>query len=287
VTEKTRKTTAPGRRGWRIAGGIALVLLMFVILDSGLIPWGYVRSAEVSGRIIDKETGQPIPHAVISIWWPQMIGTLGGTIHVGGGTIKRIEVVSDEHGRYRVPGWKRSKWEIGKGGFTKDRVEMDVYAAGYWPRTLRNRGEGGLGWGEAWKAEWDGEDIELEPMHWQEWSRKEWEKNRSRRIGGPGFQDCQWLEHPDMLIENIRMANRENEVFGRKEYRMPGMVKFYRRLSEECDVSPFEILHKHGLSREEWKACCEHHKTLQPVIEKILPVPRESVKPLGKEKKGK
>jgi len=122
-------------------------------------------------------------------------------------------------------------------------------------------------------------------MHWREWTKEEWEENKKRRLGGPGLQNCEWLEHPDILIENIRMANRENEIFGRKDYRIPGLTRFYRRLSEKCGVSPFEVLRKHGLSKEEWKACCDSQNTFQPAIEKKLTIPRSNVRPMDKEKK--
>ena len=256
-TEKTK------RRGWRITGWVVLVIAVYILLDSGLIPWGYVRSAPISGTIIDKETGQPIPHAVISIRWPQMRGTPGGTIYVGSGTIKRIEVVSDEQGNYLVPGWKRSKWEIGEGGFSKDRPEMHIYAAGYWPRTLRNKKAGRLGWGEAWKADWDGQDIELEPMHWREWTKEEWEKRvkkdkhlwsygRIPRYGG----ECTWLKVPRNVIEEIRFDIRRKEMVD-GDFEIAKVTKrLLEKSKERCGVDAFEYLSQYGMSNEEWTACC-------------------------------
>ncbi len=250
-TEKTK------RRGWHITGWVVLVIAVYILLDSGLIPWGYVRSAPISGTIIDQETGQPISHAVISIRWPQLIGTMGGTIHVGSGTIKRIEVVSDEQGNYLVLGWKRSKWEIGEGGFGKDRPEMHIYAAGCWPRTLRNKKAGRLGWGEAWKAEWDGEDIELEPMHWQEWSREEWEsKKKGRMAGGPSFEGCKWMEYPEYVVGKLRMAIRKIELFGQNEKKSLGWDDFFQAQEKKCGIDVFKYLQKYGLTHEEWEVCC-------------------------------
>ncbi len=263
-TEKTK------RRGWRITGWVVLVIAVYILLDSGLIPWGYVRSAPISGTIIDKETGQPIPHAVIVVEWPQMRGTPGGTIYVGSGTIKLIYVFSDEQGNYLVPGWKRSKWEIGEGGFTKDRVEMYIRASGYWPRTLHNREEGGLGWGEAWKAEWDGEDIELEPMHWREWMKEEWERQHQRKVYGYKFSilrlnnndhdwppnNCDWKRRPKDFLEGMRYQLRMMEM-------LPGHYKVVKRTPDElkkiekdCGANPYQYLKRYGITDEEWKACC-------------------------------
>jgi len=293
-TEKTK------RRGWRITGWVVLVIAVYILLDSGLIPWGYVRSAPISGTIIDKETGQPIPHVVISIRWPQLIGTMGGTIHVGSGTIKRIEVVSDEQGNYLVPGWKRSKWEIGEGGFSKDRPEMHIYAAGYWPRTLRNKKAGRLGWGEAWKAEWDGEDIELEPMHWREWTKEEWEKNlrnewdiyRNGKIHAWGStmhllpKGCEWKKTPKETVKIIQYNLKKVSMF-------PNIYSIVPRnkYPDDWDVCPDtkEVLLEHGLTENEWQTCCGY-KTEKPesphvriMLERIKVMPGEQQTPLETE----
>ncbi|WP_456415893.1 hypothetical protein [Thiolapillus sp.] len=236
---------------------MVLVIAVYILLDSGLIPWGYVRSAPISGTIIDQETGQPIPHAVISIRWPQMRGTPGGTIYVGSGTIKRIEVVSDEQGNYLVPGWKRSKWEIGEGGFSKDRPEMHIYAAGYWPRTLRNKQAGRLGWGEAWKADWDGQDIELEPMHWREWTKEEWER-KGKELWGAAinyWEKCQWVRFPENVVENIQFRIRKKEMVDSFLDVCGDGMEFLRRAKEQCWIDAFGFLSQYGLTEEEWKAC--------------------------------
>ena len=76
------------RRKWLILFlFLFLLLVLLVISVLGIVPWGYVRSDAIQGRIVDGETGQPIPHATIFMDWPQLLGTIGGTIHVGGGVV--------------------------------------------------------------------------------------------------------------------------------------------------------------------------------------------------------
>lgn len=251
------------RRKWLI---LFLVLVLIVISALGIVPWGYVRSEAIEGHIVDAETGQPIPHAVISIEWPQMMGTLGGTIYVGGGVVKRIETFSDETGRYHIPAWKRPKPEIGKGGFSKDRPEMWINAAGYWSRTLRNKKAGGLGWGEAWKAEWDGEDIELKPMHWREWTKEEWEKNlrgewdisRDGRIHAWGSSmhlipiGCEWKKNPKDTMEQIQYNLKKASMFPDIYSVVP-----HNKYPDDWKICPDtkDVLLEHGLTEEEWEIC--------------------------------
>ncbi len=176
--------------------------------------------------------------------------------------VKRIEVFSDEMGRYYIPAWERPKPEIGKGGFSKGSPEMIVYAAGYWPKTLRNKKDGRLGWGEAWKAEWDGEDIELEPMHWREWTKEEWEKKGKGRgaWGGWGaavnyWRDCQWLEFPMNVVENIKYRIRKREMIEPYLDVCGDGMEYLRDARKQCGVDAFNLLGRYGLTKEEWEIC--------------------------------
>lgn len=243
---------------------IAFVLFWFFLLvwPLNLLGMAPVWSWPVTVRVVDAETGMPLQGVIVQADWPSVTGTLAGG-HYRWGTIRDMETRTDEKGFFHLPGWIRVGF---RNWISETDPEIRLYKAGYWPRTLKNsssKSDEIILWPELWISDWNGEEIKLEPMHWREWSREEWEKNKRKRLGGPGFEGCEWLGYPELLIENIRMANRENEVRGNKGAQFPGMVRFYNRLRKQCGIDPFEILHTHGLSRQEWIECCYPENKLE------------------------
>lgn len=100
------------------------MLLLVFIID------GFYSSADVEGRIVDEETGEPIEGAVVvGIWQLES----QGFEHYYGDAIHVVESVTDAEGRYRLEGFAL-KWVGHLGGRLMDRdPKFSVYAVGYQP----------------------------------------------------------------------------------------------------------------------------------------------------------
>lgn len=156
----------------RLNQNILLIAVGFLLMSAGPAlawePWSY--SAEpIDGRVLDKETGQPVEGAVVVAQWILM----GNFFHPDkvGGNLMVLEAITDADGRYHISGWgpKSRPW------FTwleDDDPSFVVFKSGYWPNFEANKDPA---WGciicnfnkrgsKLRKAYWNGKDIHLVPF---------------------------------------------------------------------------------------------------------------------------
>ena len=104
-----------------------LCILAAVVTGCTLV----VNGRAMDGRVIDKQTGKPIPGALVIVEWS---GAVGGPVQ-SSRVCFHLEVVStDADGRYHVPAWSRSPASDAEGGFFGIRnveVTRRTYKAGY------------------------------------------------------------------------------------------------------------------------------------------------------------
>lgn len=102
---------------------LALLVVVFLIQAAcdGLLfglPSAY-SGAEINGRIVDAETGEPLEGAAIVAHWKIYHQTLLNALAHGSatnGVLNVEEAISDRHGRYTIPAWgpipRPSGWQI-------------------------------------------------------------------------------------------------------------------------------------------------------------------------------
>lgn len=150
-------------------GALSGFLLVPLSAGAGLFgsePWRY--SAEpIEGRVLDRETGQPIEGAVVIAQWV-LAKPLEG--HETDHWIT-IEAATDAEGRYRIPGWG-PKWRPWFRWLTYYDPQLVIFKPGYWPLTLLNEDPRTTPFNDAInprgskvrKSYWNGQDILLLPF---------------------------------------------------------------------------------------------------------------------------
>jgi len=90
-----------------------------------------LSGSAMDGRVVDSETGAPIPGALVIVEWK---GDIGGPVQ-SSQVCFHLEVVrTDEEGRYHVPAWHRrpaADWEGGFYGVRNTEVTRRTYRQGY------------------------------------------------------------------------------------------------------------------------------------------------------------
>jgi hypothetical protein len=90
-----------------------------------------LSGSAMEGRVVDSETGAPIPGALVIVEWK---GDIGGPVQ-SSQVCFHLEVVrTDEEGRYHVPAWHRrpaADWEGGFYGVRNTEVTRRTYRQGY------------------------------------------------------------------------------------------------------------------------------------------------------------
>jgi len=79
-------------------------------------------TAGVSGRVLDRKTGQPIPHAVVISVWES--ATMSGRFCFDTDT-----AVADSSGRYSLPGWEHTSRNVT--AMPDKTLSLKAYAPGY------------------------------------------------------------------------------------------------------------------------------------------------------------
>ena len=95
-----------------------------------------VSGCAMDGRVVDKETGKPIPGALVIVEWS---GAVGGPVQSSRVCFHLEVVPTDANGRYHIPGWSRRPANETEGGFFGVRnveVTRRTYKAGYEPIDL-------------------------------------------------------------------------------------------------------------------------------------------------------
>lgn len=286
---------------------IISVLILLILLPSSaikawsLFPRTVFEAASFEGKIVDVETGQPIPNAVVYVNWPRMTSTFGGSNP--NGTVEVQEALSDSSGHYKMPGWKKSKKEAGKGWFSKSRPKMVIYASGYWPELLHNqiRSDDTLARNEVWKSDWNGKTIELKPMHSEKWDYSLWQKygdDIGSTLSLYFIPVCGWLKLPNYHLARDRIRRKAYRLahpdwnYSRMVTDLSAMLTEWRSsLEKECGVDPKAFFLSNGMTSEEFDGCCSDDPTkragyknrlqLQPLGVTIRPVQPEPANSSG------
>ena len=112
-----------------MTGLIKAALALVLALASGCTLM--LSGSAMDGRVVDSETGAPIPGALVIVEWK---GDIGGPVQ-SSQVCFHLEVVrTDEEGRYHVPAWHRrpaADWEGGFFGVRNVEVRTRTYKAGY------------------------------------------------------------------------------------------------------------------------------------------------------------
>ncbi|HXC61029.1 MAG TPA: carboxypeptidase-like regulatory domain-containing protein, partial [Nitrospiria bacterium] len=120
----------------------------------------------IEGRVVNKETGEPVEGAVVVAQWILATPPEGKENDYW----IVIETVTDAEGKYSIPGWgpegrPRSRW------LDKYDPALEVFKPGYWPEGLANRPEGVLGaiginprGTRVRESYWNGKDIQFIPF---------------------------------------------------------------------------------------------------------------------------
>jgi hypothetical protein len=106
-----------------IAGRIGTVVLLSLALVAGLAPAAGARETwgPFQGQVVDVETDQPIPGAVMLVVWYEVCGLFGQSCFV-----EARETVTDSDGRFRIPRLTGFRWKLGIQPPT-----IHVFAPGY------------------------------------------------------------------------------------------------------------------------------------------------------------
>lgn len=115
-------------------------------------------SEPIQGTIVDKETGQPLPGAVVFAEWVLFQPGLGHGGHAD--AIHVAEAIADDHGAFLIGGWG-PKLRPACQYLPAEQPQLLVFKSGYEPlRIAENRlfnMKGGY-------SEWDGKSIPLVPL---------------------------------------------------------------------------------------------------------------------------
>ena len=256
---------------------LVLVAILFFILvwPMNLLGMAPVWSRSVTAQVVDAETGEPLEGVVVEATWPSVTGTLAGGPHHWG-IIQRLETQTDEKGFFHLPSWVRIGYH---NWISETDPEIYLYRAGYWPRTLRNninKFDQIIIWPEPWKSDWDGKVIKLEPTHWREWTKEEWEKqhkddaydaangyliimlrlNNDDRIWPPN--NCDWKRRPRDFLEGMRYQLRMMEMLlpTRRYKVVKRTLDELKKIEKDCGTNPYQYLKQYGITDEEWYTCC-------------------------------
>ena len=146
--------TPDDRRGWRrFLIGIAVMGVIGLSFVGGC-PIYIAKGVE--GRIVDADTGRPLPGVVVVGEWPKE----GGLFHPTTlGFFALQETVSDADGRYAIPGWgPRLR---GRGTPQYYRPGLRFFKAGYVNHRLNNVFPGSQ-WDVVLRSDWDGKTVPLQ-----------------------------------------------------------------------------------------------------------------------------
>ena len=90
-----------------------------------------VSGRSMDGRVVDSETGAPIPGALVIAEWS---GDIGGPVQSSEVCFHLEVATTDSDGRYHIPAWNRrpvADWEGGFFGLRNIEVSRRTYKRGY------------------------------------------------------------------------------------------------------------------------------------------------------------
>lgn len=123
---------------------------------------------DIQGQVVDGETSRPLQGVVVVAKWQVYATGIGSG--GGGGSIKTIEVITDQEGRYVIPGWGPRMRPPLTYLNSKD-PELTYFMPGYFPdarenalHTYENRDTSLVR-----TSEWNGKVVKLLPFNGMDW----------------------------------------------------------------------------------------------------------------------
>lgn len=169
---------------------------------------------EISARVVDAETGQPLEGVNLVAHWVLNFGLEGG----GGRDLELMEAVTDREGRFRFRAWgpKRVPSDLPWEARMKNQdPEIILFKSGYFPLGISNEAKGAQpGPGASVRSsDWDGKTIELKRFTG---TPDVYGSVVTGLLTGVGYyHDCGWKKIPRMLValdREARELNRRNII---------------------------------------------------------------------------
>ena len=212
-------------------------------------PWSYIAEP-IDGRVLDKETGQPIEGAVVVANWELAKPPEGNT-----DAWVIIETVTEADGRYHNPGWgpKTRPWFR---WFNHQDPALIVFKPGYWPESSDNRdpytfvGTNPPG-AKVRKSFWNGKDIRLVPFRvGQEIEQREIyntismsPEDKSKMIP---MTEEKWVDQLQNVQLSVDWSGGRSDEWGEKEWLR--IKQLIRVINEECTkLSPQQRIGLEGV----------------------------------------
>jgi len=198
-------------------------------------PWSYIAEP-IDGRVLDKETGQPIEGAVVVANWELAKPPEGNT-----DAWVIIETVTEADGRYHIPGWgpKTRPWFR---WFDHQDPNLIVFKPGYWHESYSNgdpyflRGTNPPG-AKIRKSYWNGRDISLVPFRMgQEIEQGEIfnfpEMTHDDKTKKIKMTEEKWVDQLQNVQLSVDWSGGRSDEWGEKEWlRIKTLI---RAINEEC-----------------------------------------------------
>ncbi|MES2047556.1 MAG: hypothetical protein V4447_04085 [Pseudomonadota bacterium] len=196
---------------------------ILLVLSALLIPlWVFSDppvyfAKEIRGQIVDAETGQALKGVVVvATWQVYAIGIGSGGY---GGSINTIEVLTDQNGKYFIPGWGPRPRPLLTYLDSRD-PELRFFKPNYYPdgrsnalHSYENRDISMVR-----TSEWDGKVIKLTPFkgnNWHDYS------NKLDSIWSP-FGDC--LRECPRLVLTLDKESKRIMILAPKEPFIPQIL---------------------------------------------------------------
>jgi len=224
------------RRWLKIITGALFFIFVWPLNLAGMSP---IWSTSIEAQVVDAETGKPLENAVVIADWPSVTGTLAGGPYTWG-TIHHAETRTKEDGFFYIRPWISMGF---RDWITENHPTIRVHKAGYYSKTLTNNKSDGYGWiiwPKPWRSDWDERVIALEPIHWREWTKENWNENENKLRGSVSFEDCNWVKYPEIIIDDMRYLRRKGQILNK-----PGLgnrSRYWWREQQKCGVKLFPIL---------------------------------------------
>lgn len=180
----------------------ALVLLLGLSgLPGCATPLTY-SAKDIHGQIVDDETGEPIEGAIVVAQWVLFRAGIGHGGHDG--RLHIYETVTDEQGRYYIPGWG-PKLHPPMTALANRDPEILIFKSGYEPKRLQNADIDNNK--SVRVSDWNGKVVKLEKS-------SDGIERQGRLLGsfftslGYRASDPNWRKYPRMLLAVSKEKSR-------------------------------------------------------------------------------
>jgi len=223
------------------------IFSLLVLITGCLIVYGQLYSAPpITGVVRDASTGLPINNAVVlAVWFSQRPG-----FHSPGRQFfEAQETVTNEYGKYLIPGWKIKFLPRLFAGISTDEPQIVVYKYGYLPNSIKNfsRESKTHGFFIQWPKN---SSIDLELLSGS--MEEKILKFQSSDTLLPILYDCKWERNKLLLIELYKFfEDKEKYIAETNSLFKPVEPWFYQyRDAKSLDcVTPYEFIKSARIDR--------------------------------------